>query len=141
VITDHNCLQGALEAKGIEPDFVVIGEEIKTTYGEFLVAFIKEEIPANLDPFKVLELLHSQDAFISVSHPFDEFRSGWPLALLKEIAPDEQKFYDKGAKEVEKEIKKKYKFTKILKIVEGGKERQDLAEDQPTHHRDTQGMA
>lgn len=87
VITDHNCLQGALEAKGIEPDFVVIGEEIKTTYGEFLVAFIKEEIPAHLDPFKVLELLHSQDAFISVSHPFDEFRSGWPLALLKEIAP------------------------------------------------------
>ncbi len=28
------------------------------------------------------------------------------LRLLKELAPDEQKFYDEGAEEVEEEIKK-----------------------------------
>jgi predicted metal-dependent phosphoesterase TrpH len=40
-----------------------------------------------MNPFKVIELLRGQGAFISVSHPFDEFRSGWPVELLKEIAP------------------------------------------------------
>jgi predicted metal-dependent phosphoesterase TrpH len=87
VITDHNRLAGAHAAFQHEPDFVIVGEEIKTTHGEFLAAFVKEEIPANLDPFKVIELLRSQGAFISVSHPFDEFRSGWPLEMLREIAP------------------------------------------------------
>lgn len=87
VITDHNCLQGAREAFAREPEFIIIGEEIKTTYGELLVSFVQEEIPANLNPFKVIELLRAQGAFISVSHPFDEFRSGWPLEMLKEIAP------------------------------------------------------
>jgi predicted metal-dependent phosphoesterase TrpH len=87
VITDHNSIKGALEAAKLEPDFVIVGEEIKTTYGEFLAAFVKEEIPAHLDPFKVLELLKAQDAFISVSHPMDMLRSGWPLDMLKEIAP------------------------------------------------------
>jgi predicted metal-dependent phosphoesterase TrpH len=87
VITDHNCLAGARQAYQREPGFVIVGEEIKTTHGEFLASFVQEEIPANLDPFKVIELLRSQGAFISVSHPFDEFRSGWPLEMLREIAP------------------------------------------------------
>ena len=87
VITDHNCLQGALAANALEPDFVIIGEEIQTSYGEILASFVKEEIPKGMDPFKVIELLRAQGAFISVSHPFDEFRSGWPLEVLKEVAP------------------------------------------------------
>ena len=87
VITDHNSLRGAVEAHALEPDFVLIGEEIKTTYGEFLAVFVQEEIPAHLEPFKVIELLRAQGAFISVSHPFDNYRSGWPLQMLAEIAP------------------------------------------------------
>ena len=87
VITDHNCLQGAREAQALEPEFVIVGEEIQTTYGEFLAAFMQEEIPTHLEPFKVLKLLREQGAFISVSHPFDPFRSGWPLTMLEEIAP------------------------------------------------------
>jgi predicted metal-dependent phosphoesterase TrpH len=87
VITDHNRIGGALKAAKLEPDFVIIGEEIKTTYGELLTSFVKEEIPANLDPFKTIELLKSQNAFISVSHPMDFVRCGWPLELLKEIVP------------------------------------------------------
>lgn len=87
VITDHNSIGGALEAQSAEPDFVIVGEEVKTQYGEFLTAFVKEEIPARLDPFKALELLRAQNAFVSVSHPFDPQRSGWPLELLRELAP------------------------------------------------------
>ena len=87
VITDHNRLVGALEAFKLEPEFIIVGEEIRTTVGEFLAFFVKEEVPAHLDPFKTLELLRAQDAFISVSHPMDYVRCGWPTDILKELVP------------------------------------------------------
>jgi len=37
----------------------------------------------------------------------ERVHAGEFLRLLKELAPDEQKFYDEGAEEVEEEIKKK----------------------------------
>jgi len=37
----------------------------------------------------------------------ERVHAGEFLRLLKELAPDEQGFYDKGAEEVEEEIKKK----------------------------------
>ena len=37
----------------------------------------------------------------------ERVHAGEFLRLLKELAPDEQKFYDKGAEEVEEEIAKK----------------------------------
>lgn len=37
----------------------------------------------------------------------EKVHAGEFLRLLKELAPDEQKFYDKGAGEVEAELKKK----------------------------------
>lgn len=37
----------------------------------------------------------------------EKVHAGEFLRLLKELAPDEQKFYNKGADEVEEEIKKK----------------------------------
>lgn len=87
VITDHNRIAGALKAKQMEPDFIIVGEEIKTTTGEILASFVQEQIPAGLDPFRVIELLRQQNAFISLSHPMDFARCGWPLELLTELAP------------------------------------------------------
>ena len=87
VITDHNRLVGAIEAFKLEPEFVIVGEEIRTKVGEFLAFFVKEEIPPHLDPFKTLELLKAQDAFISISHPMDFIRCGWPTDILKELVP------------------------------------------------------
>lgn len=87
VITDHNRLEGALEAARLEPEFVIVGEEVRTTMGEFLAFFVKEAVPAHLEPFKALELLKVQGAFISVSHPMDYVRCGWPMGMLKELAP------------------------------------------------------
>jgi len=37
----------------------------------------------------------------------EKVHAGEFLRLLKELSPDEQKFYDEGAKEVEEEIRKK----------------------------------
>jgi len=87
VITDHNTISGALQAYSLDPNMIIIGEEIMTTKGEILAAFVKEEIPQGLDPFKTIEMLREQNAFISVSHPFDVWRSGhWDVEDLNNIA-------------------------------------------------------
>lgn len=88
IITDHNTIAGALEAQAIDPKLVIVGEEIMTTRGEILAAFVQEEIPAGLTPQETIRRLKEQDAFISVSHPFDHTRSGhWQEADLLEILP------------------------------------------------------
>jgi hypothetical protein len=88
VITDHNSITGAREAQAIDPELIIIGEEIMTTKGEILAAFVQEEIPAYLTPLVTLKRLKEQGAFISVSHPFDEMRKGgWKEIDLIEILP------------------------------------------------------
>jgi hypothetical protein len=88
IVTDHNTIAGALEAQRIAPDLVIIGEEIMTTQGELLCAFVTDEIPAGLDPRDAITKLRAQGAFISVSHPFDRFRDGaWRESDLLAILP------------------------------------------------------
>lgn len=78
VITDHNTIRGAQQLHNIYPDFVIVGEEIKTTSGEILAFFVQEEIPAGLEPAEVFSRLRAQDAVISLSHPYAFDRYGWP---------------------------------------------------------------
>lgn len=88
VITDHNTIAGARAAQALDPELVIVGEEIMTTRGEILAAYVTEEIPAGLTPQEALRRLKDQGAFISVSHPFDRFRSGaWKEDDLLEILP------------------------------------------------------
>ena len=88
VITDHNTIVGACLAFQLDPELVIIGEEIKTQQGELLAAYVHEEIPAGLPSMEAISRLKSQDAFISVSHPFDRLRNGhWELDDLQRIAP------------------------------------------------------
>ena len=88
VVTDHNSIEGALRCKEIDPERVILGEEIMTTEGELLAAFLLEEIPAGLSPMEAITRLREQNAFISVSHPFDIHRSGhWDEANLINILP------------------------------------------------------
>ena len=88
IITDHNSTAGALEARELDPELVIVGEEIMTTQGELLAAYVREEVPAWLEPRDAIQRLRAQGAFISVSHPFDLMRGGhWELAALLEIAP------------------------------------------------------
>ena len=87
VVTDHNTIRGALKAREIDPMLVIVGEELLTTRGELLVAFVQEELPRGLDPMVAIEKLRAQGAFISVSHPFDRRRHGWALKDLLAITP------------------------------------------------------
>ncbi len=88
IITDHNSIEGALIAKKLAPELVVVGEEIQTDKGELLAAFVKERIPKGLPAREAIRRLRDQGAYISVSHPFDSFRSGaWAYESLVQIAP------------------------------------------------------
>lgn len=88
VITDHNTIRGALAAKELDPELVIVGEEIMTTEGELLAAFVINEIPKGLVPMEAIRRLREQGAFISVSHPFDKQRSGaWNESDLLRIIP------------------------------------------------------
>jgi predicted metal-dependent phosphoesterase TrpH len=88
VVTDHNSISGAREAQAIDPVLIIVGEEIMTTKGEILAAFVQEEIPRGLTPQETIARLKEQGAFISVSHPFDELREGgWKENDLLEILP------------------------------------------------------
>lgn len=88
VVTDHNTIAGARAAQALDPQLVIVGEEILTTRGELLTAFVTEEVPWGLTPQETIARLRDQGAFISVSHPFDRMRSGaWKEADLLEILP------------------------------------------------------
>ncbi len=88
-ITDHNTIAGALEAVLLDPERVIIGEEIMTTRGELLGYYLREAVPAGLTPVEAIRRLRSQDAVISVSHPFDRTRpGGWDETALREILPE-----------------------------------------------------
>ena len=88
VVTDHNTMAGALRAKELDPERVVLGEEILTTKGELLGVYMTEEIPPGLSPIETIARLRDQGAFISIAHPFDRMRKGhWEIVDLVEITP------------------------------------------------------
>ncbi|MEA4959578.1 MAG: PHP-associated domain-containing protein [Anaerolineaceae bacterium] len=88
-ITDHNMMAGAFKAKEMDPERVILAEEILTTQGELLGYFMTEPIQRGLAPEVVIEKLKKQGAFISVAHPFDPHRgSSWEPGTLARIMRD-----------------------------------------------------
>ena len=87
-ITDHNSIEQAKIAHQMDPDRVIIGEEIETTQGELLGYFLTEWVPPNLSPLETIKRLRDQGAVISVSHPFEKNREPkWTRAELEAIVP------------------------------------------------------
>ncbi len=87
-ITDHNTIQGALEARALAPEQVIVGEEIMTTQGELLAYFLKETVPAGLSPEETVARIRAQGGVVAVAHPFDARRKGhWRMEDLQRIAP------------------------------------------------------
>ena len=88
VITDHNTISGALRAQEMDPQRIIVGEEIMTQAGELLAAFVEKELPMGLTPLEAIARLRDQGAFISISHPFDRWREGhWELSDLLRVIP------------------------------------------------------
>jgi predicted metal-dependent phosphoesterase TrpH len=86
-ITDHNTIRGAMIAKELDPQLVIVGEEILTEQGELLAYFVKEEISKGLSARETINRLKDQGAFIAIPHIFDMRRHGWRMNDLLEILP------------------------------------------------------
>jgi hypothetical protein len=73
-VTEHNRLDGALAAKRLAPDLVIVGEEIMTTHGEIIGYYLTEEVPRGLSPQETIHRLRDQGAVITIPHPLDSLR-------------------------------------------------------------------
>ena len=79
VITDHDRIDGALEAQvraasdapGLH---VIVGQEIRTTSGDLIGAFLREAIPVGLSPAEAVAAVREQGGLVGIAHPFDRFR-------------------------------------------------------------------
>lgn len=74
-VTDHNTIAGALRLKEMDPERIIVGEEIRTTQGELIAYFLTEEIPADLPPRAVIDRVREQGGVVGASHPLDRLRS------------------------------------------------------------------
>jgi predicted metal-dependent phosphoesterase TrpH len=79
-ITDHNTLEGALEAQKIAgklirrhklPDsfFVIPGEEISSSDGHIVGLFLSQRIPAGMSAKDTIEAIHAQGGIAIAAHP------------------------------------------------------------------------
>jgi len=78
-ITDHDRIDGALEAKAIAareaPDLtVLVGQEIRTQAGDMIGVFLTEAVPPGLAPADAIAAVREQGGLIGIAHPFDRFR-------------------------------------------------------------------
>lgn len=75
-ITDHSEIEGALQARALAPELIIVGEEAMTDVGELLCYFITELIPDGLSLGEAIARVHAQGGICGPSHPFDPRRSG-----------------------------------------------------------------
>jgi predicted metal-dependent phosphoesterase TrpH len=78
-ITDHDEIQGALEARAFAREHglaveVVVGEEISTLNGHLLGLYLEERVPPGLPAAATVELIHAQGGLAVAAHPFHPVR-------------------------------------------------------------------
>lgn len=70
-ITDHGEIEGALEARALQPHRVIVGEEILCSDATELIGlFLTERIPMGLPAREVAERIHDQGGVVYAPHPF-----------------------------------------------------------------------
>lgn len=73
-VTDHNTIRGALELAERAPFPVIIAEEVRTTVGEVIGYFLREEIPRRLSLEETIARIREQGGVVAVPHPVDRVR-------------------------------------------------------------------
>jgi predicted metal-dependent phosphoesterase TrpH len=79
-ITDHDEIQGALEARAFARDRrdlgvdVVVGEEISTLNGHLLGLYLEERVPPGLSAAETIARIHAQGGLAVAAHPFHPLR-------------------------------------------------------------------
>jgi predicted metal-dependent phosphoesterase TrpH len=75
-ITDHDRIEGALEARDAAPSglTVLVGEEIRTRDGDLIAVFLTQAIPPGLSAAETIAAIREQGGLVGIPHPFDRFR-------------------------------------------------------------------
>lgn len=75
-ITDHDVIDGALEARAKEvPDLVVIiGQEVRSTGGDMIAIFIEHPVRSGMSLEETAAAIHEQGGVVGAAHPFDPYR-------------------------------------------------------------------
>lgn len=84
-ITDHNAIEGSLEAYGLgreEGILVIRGVEVSTAEGHVLAYGVKELIPRGLTAAETVERVHSAGGICCAAHP-KRFPSGIGLTVAR----------------------------------------------------------
>ena len=77
VITDHNEIRGALELSRLDPERILVGEEVKTREGvDIIGVFLQELIPKGTSVRDTCERIRDQGGVVYIPHPFDMGRNG-----------------------------------------------------------------
>jgi predicted metal-dependent phosphoesterase TrpH len=76
IVTDHDRIDGALEARAAAPDelTVIVGEEVKTLEGDLICAFLERAIPPGLSAVETIAAAREQGGLVGIPHPFDRMR-------------------------------------------------------------------
>lgn len=70
-VTDHDAIAGALEAKELAPETVIVGQEISCSGGvELIGLFLERWIPSGLPVREVAERIRAQGGVVYAPHPF-----------------------------------------------------------------------
>ena len=70
-VTDHGCLDGAWRAREIDPELVIVGEEIRCRCRTELIGlFLRERIPMRLPLEEVVERIRDQGGVVYAPHPY-----------------------------------------------------------------------
>jgi predicted metal-dependent phosphoesterase TrpH len=82
IVSDHDTIAGAQKARDGAPDglTVIVGEEIRTSEGDLVGAFLERPVPPGLSATDAIAAVRDQGGLVGIPHPFDRFRG----SLLKD---------------------------------------------------------
>ncbi|HWP63775.1 MAG TPA: PHP-associated domain-containing protein [Candidatus Binatia bacterium] len=89
-ITDHDRIEGALEAQALAPPglVVLVGEEIRTREGDLIGLFLRAAVPPGLSAREAIAAVREQGGLVGIPHPFDRWRGSLGRrAWLRDLAP------------------------------------------------------
>lgn len=70
-VTDHGDIEGAVLARSLDPELVIVGEEIRCRdRTELIGLFLRERVPMRLPVEETAERIRDQGGLVYVPHPF-----------------------------------------------------------------------
>ena len=81
IITDHDRIEGALEARKAAPAglTVIVGEEVRTADGDLIAAYLERAVAPGMSAVETVAAVREQGGLVGIPHPFDRLRGSMLL--------------------------------------------------------------